>query len=276
MKLRFTKMHGLGNDFVVIDAIDQYVSLGPEQVRMLANRRFGVGCDQVLLVESPNLKETDFRYRIFNADGNEVEQCGNGARCFARYVMDNGLTDSNKIVVETKAGVIKLKIEPDGQVSVNMGIPILNPDEIPFKAPTRALTYMLSVTEQKVEISAVSMGNPHAVIRVNDIDTAPVSALGPRIESHHRFPNQVNVGFMQVMDQHNIRLRVYERGTGETLACGTGACAAVVAGRLQSFLGERVAVDLPGGRLMISWSGAHAPVMMTGPASYVFKGSIDL
>lgn len=269
-------MHGLGNDFVVIDAIDQIVSLGPEQVRMLANRRFGVGCDQVLLVESPNLKETDFCYRIFNADGNEVEQCGNGARCFARYVRDKGLIDTNQIVVETKAGVIRLEIESDGQISVNMGIPILNPDEIPFEAPTRALTYMLSVAEEQVEIGAVSMGNPHAVIRVDNIDTAPVSVLGPRIESHHRFPNQVNVGFMQVKDQDNIRLRVYERGTGETLACGTGACAAVVAGRLQGFLGERVAVDLPGGQLMISWSGEQAPVMMTGPASYVFEGSINL
>ncbi len=276
MKLRFTKMHGLGNDFVVIDAIDQIVSLGPEQVRMLANRRIGIGCDQVLLVESPNLKETDFRYRIFNADGNEVEQCGNGARCFARYVRDKGLIDTNQIVVETKAGVIRLEIESDGQISVNMGIPILNPDEIPFEAPTRALTYMLSVAEEQVEIGAVSMGNPHAVIRVDDIDTAPVSVLGPRIESHHRFPNQVNVGFMQVKGQDNIRLRVYERGTGETLACGTGACAAVVAGRLQGFLGECVAVDLPGGQLMISWSGGQAPVMMKGPASYVFEGSISL
>lgn len=276
MKLHFTKMHGLGNDFVIINATDQGVSLSPDQVRILANRRFGVGCDQVLLVESPTLEETDFRYRIFNADGNEVEQCGNGARCFARYVRDEGLTDAKQISVETKAGVIKLKIEPDGQVSVDMGIPRLDPEQIPFAAPTRALTYMLSVAEQQVEISAVSMGNPHAVICVDNIDTAPVSALGPRIESHQRFPNQVNVGFMQVKDQYNIRLRVYERGTGETLACGTGACAAVVAGRLQGFLDERVAVDLPGGRLMISWSGEQTPVMMTGPASYVFKGSIDL
>jgi diaminopimelate epimerase len=277
MNLRFTKMHGLGNDFVVIDALNQSVSLGPDQIRMLANRRFGVGCDQVLLVEKARLAGTDFRYRIFNADGNEVEQCGNGARCFARYVRDRGFSDADLITVETRGGVISLELKEDGQITVNMGVPVLEPDNIPFKVPSQALTYRIAVANRQLEISAVSMGNPHAVIRVPDVDTASVSALGPRIESHSSFPNQVNVGFMQVVDRNAIRLRVYERGVGETLACGTGACAAVVAGRMQGLLDEQVSVDLPGGRLIIEWSGEEeAPVMMTGPATNVFEGSIEL
>jgi diaminopimelate epimerase len=276
MKLQFTKMHGLGNDFVVIDAIHQDVDLTPDQVRTLANRRFGVGCDQVLLVERARTQDTDFCYRIFNADGNEVEQCGNGARCFARYVRDHGLIDSDFIRVETKAGAIGLEIDAQGGVAVDMGAPLLEPDDIPFIAEKRAMTYELAVESQRVEIGAVSMGNPHAVILVDNVDKAPVGRLGPGIESHSRFPNQVNVGFMQVVDRSSVRLRVYERGAGETLACGTGACAAVVAGRVQGLLEQRVAVELPGGRLMIDWPGEGKSVMMKGPATHVFEGTIQL
>ena len=276
MELPFTKMHGLGNDFIVIDLTPKAIDLRAEQIRMLAHRRYGIGCDQVLLVERPVSAGTAFRYRIFNADGNEVEQCGNGARCFARYVYDKRLIDVNEMTVETAAGNINLKIEADGQVTVNMGSPNLNPADIPFKAKVYAPTYALSVNHEQFEISALSMGNPHAVLRVEDVRMAPVSELGPRIESHSRFPNRVNVGFMQIVNRHAIRLRVYERGVGETLACGTGACAAVVAGRLQGLLDERVVVDLPGGRLTIAWSGNKAPVMMTGPATYVFEGTIKL
>lgn len=276
MKMKFTKMHGLGNDFVVIDAIHQDVNLTPDQVRSLANRRFGVGCDQVLLVEQAKTQGIDFRYRIFNADGNEVEQCGNGARCFARYVRDKGLIDSDLIRVETKAGVISLEIDSQGEVIVDMGVPILEPEDIPFLADQRAITYELTVDSQRLQISAVSMGNPHAVLQVDNLDTTPVAHLGPRIESHSRFPNQVNVGFMQVVDPTNIRLRVYERGAGETLACGTGACAAVVAGRIQGLLDSCVAVELPGGRLIIDWSGEGKAVMMKGPATLVFEGVMEL
>ena len=276
MELHFTKMHGLGNDFIVINLMRKEFDLDAAQIRMLAHRRYGIGCDQVLLVERPKSAGTAFLYRIFNADGNEVEQCGNGARCFARYVYDKGLIDVNEMTVETAAGNINLKIEADGQVTVNMGSPSLNPADIPFKAKAYALTYALSVNHEQFEISALSMGNPHAVLRVKDVQRTPVSELGPHIESHCRFPNRVNVGFMQIVNRHAIRLRVYERGVGETLACGTGACAAVVAGRVQGLLNERVVVDLPGGRLTIAWSGDKAPVMMTGPATYVFEGTITL
>lgn len=276
MKLHFTKMHGLGNDFVVIDAINQAVDLTPERVRFLANRRLGVGCDQVLVVEPTPVPDADFRYRIFNADGNEVEQCGNGARCFARFVREHGLTDRTEIPVLTGGGRILLKIQPDGQVTVDMGPPRLTPADIPFEAEAANTAYLLEVDGATVEIGAVSMGNPHAVLRVDNVQTAPVARLGPAIEAHPRFPNHVNVGFMQVVDRNHIRLRVYERGAGETLACGTGACAAVVIGRIQGLLDERVAVDLPGGRLMISWPGDAAPVLMTGPAESVFEGTIDL
>ena len=276
MKLQFTKMHGLGNDFVVIDAIGQDVDLTPDQVRTLANRRFGVGCDQVLLVERARSQDTDFCYRIFNADGNEVEQCGNGARCFARYVRDQGLIDADFIRVETKAGVIGLKIDAQGKVTVDMGKPILEPADIPFIAEQRAMSYEIALESQRLEIGAVSMGNPHAVLLVENVDKAPVAKLGPRIESHSRFPNQVNVGFMQVMNRASIRLRVYERGAGETLACGTGACAAVVAGRIQGMLEQRVDVELPGGRLMIDWPGEGNSVMMKGPVAHVFEGTIHV
>ena len=276
MKLEFTKMHGLGNDFVVIDGINQDVDLTPDRVRFVANRRLGVGCDQVLLVEASPVADADFRYRIFNADGNEVEQCGNGARCFARFVRDRGLTDKTEIPVLTGGGRIVLKVQPDGQVTVDMGPPRLNPADIPFEAEAASTAYLLDVDGETVEIGAVSMGNPHAVLRVDNVQTAPVARLGPAIEAHARFPNRVNVGFMQVVDPNHINLRVYERGAGETLACGTGACAAVVAGRIQGLLDEVVAVDLPGGRLMVSWTGDDAPVLMTGPAERVFEGTIDL
>ncbi len=276
MHLLFTKMHGLGNDFVVFDAIGQSVNLSPEQIRCIANRRFGVGCDQVLLVEAPRSTDTDFYYRIFNADGSEVEQCGNGARCFARFVRDHGLSDKDVLEVGTKAGLIRLYIEDDGQVRVNMGVPRLEPAEIPFNAPERALTYSLELEGEEVEIAAVSMGNPHAVLRVESVDDAPVDRLGPLIEAHARFPRRTNVGFMAVGARDHIDLRIFERGAGETLACGSGACAAVVAGRLQGLLDERVRVSLPGGDLVIGWGGEGEPVWMTGPAEEVFEGRIGV
>jgi len=278
MTVAFTKMHGLGNDFVVIDAIGQRVELDAKRVRYLANRRFGVGCDQVLLVEPAPAGEpdVDFGYRIYNADGGEVEQCGNGARCFARFVRERGLTDKDRIRVRTRAGTIELCIESDGQVSVDMGVPCFEPGEIPFRAEARAARYDLELDGHTITVGAVSMGNPHAVLKVEDIDGAPVASLGPAIEAHPRFPNRVNAGFMQVVDSGHIRLRVYERGAGETLACGTGACAAVAVGRLQGLLDERVEVDLPGGRLQIAWSGEGEPVWMTGPATTVFQGTIEL
>ena len=276
MPLRFTKMHGLGNDFVVIDAIRQAVALAPDQVRFLADPRRGVGCDQVLLVEPARLPGTAFHYRIFNADGSEVEQCGNGARCFARFVRDQGLTGDDAIVVGTARGPITLYVEADGQVRVDMGAPRLDPSELPFDAPERATTYAIEVAGETLQIGAVSMGNPHAVLVVEDVDAAPVGRLGPLLESHPRFPRRVNVGFMAVRSRDRIDLRVFERGSGETLACGTGACAAVVSGRLRGLLDERVTVRLPGGELRVSWQGGDAPVWMTGPAVSVFEGTIAL
>jgi len=276
MQLTFTKMHGLGNDFVVIDALTRSIRLSAEQVRLFADRHLGVGCDQVLLVEAPRSPEADFRYRIFNADGGEVEMCGNGVRCLARFVREHGLTTKDRLTVETLAGLVHLELEPDGQVTVDMGTPQLEPADIPFIAPARAVRYPLEVAGGTVEIGAVSMGNPHAVLQVEDVATAPVARLGPLIERHERFPRRVNVEFMQVIDPAHIRLRVHERGAGETLACGTGACAAVVAGRLQGLLGERVTVELPGGTLRIDWNEEGAPVRMTGPATRVFEGRIEL
>jgi diaminopimelate epimerase len=276
MRYRFTKMHGLGNDFVVLDGVRQPLHVTPALAARLADRRFGIGCDQVLLVEPPRLPGTDFHYRIFNADGSEVEQCGNGARCFARYVRDTGLTAKAEIPVGTAAGPILLRVRPDGEVSVNMGVPRLRPADIPFVADAQAPRYALDVDGERLAIGAVSMGNPHAVLAVADVDSAPVAALGPRIEHHPRFPNLVNVGFLQVQDRDRVRLRVWERGAGETLACGTGACAAVVAGRLWGLLDTDVAVTLPGGTLVIHWPGVGEPVQMTGPATRVFDGEIDL
>ncbi|NEX19450.1 diaminopimelate epimerase [Thiorhodococcus mannitoliphagus] len=275
MKLRFTKMQGLGNDFVVFDAIRQKVELTPETARHYADRRFGIGCDQILLVEPPRLPETDFHYRIFNADGSEVEQCGNGARCFARFVRDQGLTDKDEIPVGTAAGKIRLYMEADGQVRVDMGRPELRPERIPFLADSEADTYEITVDGQRCLIGAVSMGNPHAVLMIDDLDSAPVAELGPLLESHPRFPQRVNVGFMQILSPQHVRLRVYERGAGETLACGTGACAAVVSGQLRGQLTTRTRVSLRGGDLMIEWRGPAHSVWMTGPAIPVFEGEIE-
>jgi diaminopimelate epimerase len=276
MLLRFTKMHGCGNDFVVLDLISQRLVLRDKHVRKLADRRFGIGCDQVLVVEAPGRPDVDFRYRIYNADGSEVEQCGNGARCFARYVREKRLTGKETIRVETKAGIIELQITADRQVRVDMGAPVLEPAKIPFEAPERSITYEIDVDGTLYEIGAVSMGNPHAVLLVDNVDTAPVNELGARIEQHPRFPNKVNVGFMQVLNRGEIRLRVFERGVGETLACGTGACAAVVSGILRGLLDRHVTVHLPGGDLTIDWPGEGQSVMMTGPATTVYEGQILL
>lgn len=276
MKLRFTKMHGLGNDFVVFDGVSQTVALTPEQCRHLADRHFGVGCDQILLVEKPTRDDVDFRYRIFNADGGEVEQCGNGARCFVRFVRDHGLTDKTTLRVETASGIIEPRLLDNGQVTVNMGTPRFSPAEIPFVAEAEAMSYALKVGQHVLDIAALSMGNPHAVLRVNDLDSAPVDILGPAIESHARFPQRANAGFMQVLTPHDIRLRVYERGAGETLACGTGACAAAVAGIRHDWLKSPVSVHMQGGDLIIEWAGSGQPVYMTGPAVTVFNGEIEL
>ena len=275
MKLKFTKMQGLGNDFVVLDGINQSITLNPQQIRRLADRHFGIGCDQLLLVEKA-IGQADFRYRIFNADGGEVEQCGNGARCFVRYVHDHGLTEKREIRIETLSGVISPKLEMDGKITVNMGIPIFAPDKIPFVTEKQALTYQLELPAGPVTISALSMGNPHAVRVVRDTENAPVETEGALIESHPRFPKHVNVGYMQVIDRTNIKLRVFERGAGETLACGTGACAAVVAGINLGLLDNRIIVSTKGGELTIDWRGNDEPVWMTGPAVTVFEGEINL
>lgn len=276
MEIEFTKMHGLGNDFIVIDAINQEIDLSEGEVQLIADRHFGIGCDQVLLVEASLSDDVDFIYRIFNADGGEVEQCGNGARCFARFVREKGLTDKDLIRVETASGVIELHIQDDGQITVNMGIPELDPWNIPFNADTRRSEYSLDVNGEVLQIGVVSMGNPHAVTVVKNIDTTAIDELGAGIENHPLFPNRVNAGFMQIIDDTHIRLRVYERGAGETLACGTGACAAMVIGNVQGYLSEQVQVDLPGGSLQISWQGEASPVMMTGPATTVFEGKISV
>jgi diaminopimelate epimerase len=276
MILKFTKMHGAGNDFVVIDATRKPADLSPEQLRLLADRHFGVGCDQILLVEKAQLAEADFRYRIFNADGGEVEQCGNGARCFVRFVHDKKLTAKREIVVETKSGLISPRLEDDGRVMVNMGAPIFDSARIPFSTNSFDLVQPLEVDGTTVEITALSMGNPHAVQVVEDAEAAPVLTLGPLIERHPRFPNRVNAGFMQVVDRGHIKLRVYERGAGETLSCGTGACAAVVTGIKRGLLDDHVQVATHGGTLTIDWAGGEAPVMMTGPAITVFEGEINI
>ncbi|WP_040887065.1 diaminopimelate epimerase [Marinobacter santoriniensis] len=274
--LRFTKMHGLGNDFVVVDAISQPFRLRPEMIRDLADRNFGIGFDQLLVVEPPGLPDVDFRYRIFNADGSEVEQCGNGARCFARFVRDQRLTNKKILRVQTAKGVIELRVGKDGSVRVNMGVPELNPPAIPFAADRRKDVYTVDVAGETVEMSAVSMGNPHGVLVVDDVDQAPVESLGPQLERHPRFPARANIGFLQIIDPTHARLRVFERGSGETLACGSGACAAVVAGRLRGLLDSRVEVELRGGKLVIEWQGEGTPVMMEGPATTVFEGQLRL
>ncbi|MDS4022413.1 MAG: diaminopimelate epimerase [Candidatus Competibacter sp.] len=275
MKLNFTKMHGLGNDFVVIDGIGQTVALDPERIRRLADRHLGIGCDQVLLVEASDRPDADFRYRIFNADGGEVEQCGNGARCFARFVRDRGLADRDELRVSTAGGLLALRLQSDGRVAVDMGQPRLEPGEIPFFATERASRYPIAADGVELEIGVVSMGNPHAVLVVDDVDRAPVTHLGPLLERHGRFPNRANVGFMQILAPDHIRLRVFERGAGETLACGSGACAAVVAGRLWGLLWPNVRVELPGGELTVHWAGEGESVVMIGPAATVFEGWIE-
>lgn len=276
MLLRFTKMHGLGNDFMVLDLVSQHAHIQPKHARQWGDRHTGVGFDQLLIVEAPSNPDVDFRYRIFNADGSEVEQCGNGARCFARFVLDKRLTAKKRIRVETKGGIIVLEVRNDGQVRVDMGLPVRVPADIPFKAPAEALNYPLEVDGQTFDIAALSMGNPHAVLRVEDVHDAPVHTLGPKIEHHARFPKRVNVGFLQVVDRHQALLRVWERGAGETQACGTGACAAAVAAISQGWMDSPVSLDLPGGRLSIEWAGPGKPVMMTGPAVRVYEGQIRL
>ena len=267
-------MQGAGNDFMVIDGINQSINLSAEQIKRLAHRQFGIGFDQLLLVETSSI--ADFKYRIFNADGSEVAQCGNGARCFVRFVVDQQLTQKREISVETASGIITPKLEDDGLVTVNMGAPRFALGEIPFTTEAIAPTYKLDVNDQPVEVSVLSMGNPHAVQIVENIETAPVLALGSKIEVHPRFPERVNAGFMQIVDAHHIKLRVFERGSGETLACGTGACAAVVAGIQLGRLQSPVHVSARGGELHIAWQGDNSAVMMTGPAVTVFTGEVEL
>lgn len=276
MRLKFTKMHGQGNDFVVFDGVRQRVALAPEQLRFIADRHFGIGCDQILVVEATTEPGVDFRYRIFNADGGEVEQCGNGARCFARFVVDQGLTDKRSIRVETRSGVIVPRIEANGLVTVDMGAPRFEPRDIPFTSEERRPLYRLDVGGTTRDFSVLSMGNPHAVQLVENVDTAPVASEGPLIEHHQAFPARVNAGFMQMVNRSEIRLRVYERGAGETLACGTGACAAVVAGVQRGLLDHEVRVHTHGGDLSVRWAGEGEPVFMTGAATTVFSGEINI
>jgi diaminopimelate epimerase len=276
MLLKFTKMQGAGNDFVVVDSFSSPISLTSTQIKKIANRNFGVGCDQLLIVEKTSLANVDFKYRIFNADGGEVEQCGNGARCFVRFVREKGLTQKSEIVVETASGLITLTLCDDNQVTVNMGAPIFEPAKIPFIAEKRQKTYALEANNHAIAASVLSMGNPHAVSLVDDVETANVAELGPLIESHASFPQRVNAGFMQVLNPHEIKLRVYERGAGETLSCGTGACAAVVSGIQLGELKSPVLVHTRGGKLNIEWQGENLPVMMTGAAEIVFEGQIKV
>ncbi|MFI8481999.1 diaminopimelate epimerase [Pseudomonas sp. NPDC078700] len=276
MLLRFTKMHGLGNDFMVLDLVSQHAHIQPKNAKQWGDRFTGVGFDQLLLVEPPSNPDVDFRYRIFNSDGSEVEQCGNGARCFARFVLDKRLTAKKQIRVETKGGIIELNVRNDGQITVDMGPPRLAPEQIPFVADSQALSYPVEVDGETVELAAVSMGNPHAVLRVDNVETAAVHGLGPKLEHHPRFPQKVNVGFLQVIDRQRGKLRVWERGAGETQACGTGACAAAVAAISQGWMDSPVQLELPGGKLLIEWAGTGQPVMMTGPAVRVYEGQVRL
>ena len=275
MSLEFAKMHGLGNDFVVIDAINQEFRPDADLIRRLADRHLGVGCDQVLVVEAADRSGFDFHYRIFNADGDEIGQCGNGARCFARFVVDRGLSADRELRVSTNSGPLQLTLLGDHRVRVNMGEPGLEPAQIPLLAEKRAATYELDLDGLPLRVGAVSMGNPHLLLQVGDVDTAPVLSLGPRLEHHPRLPQRANVGFMEILNRDHLRLRVFERGVGETRACGSGACAALVCGRLQGLLDARATVALPGGMLEIEWQGEGHHVMMTGPAIHVFDGQID-
>lgn len=287
MKLQFTKMHGAGNDFIVIDAIHQDIDFTPAQWQRLADRRFGIGADQILVVEKPRLPGCDFRYRIYNNDGGEVEQCGNGARAFVKFVSEKGLSSKDSIRVETMAGVIAPRLEPDGSITVDMGAPVLAPALVPFDAngldgvaqgndTVWPLDLALPGQTSPVLVSVVSMGNPHAVQVVEDVDAQDLEVTGPRIEHHPRFPRRVNAGYMQIVDRQHVKLRVFERGAGETLACGTGACAAAVAGILRGLLDSPVRISARGGELSITWQGPGHPVLMTGPAVTVFEGTIEL
>ena len=276
MLLRFTKMHGLGNDFMVVDLISQRVHLSPEQIRYLGNRNTGVGFDQLLLVETPQSPDVDFRYRIFNSNGTEVEHCGNGARCFAKFVHDQRLTGKRDISVQTSNGRIMLKMRDDHAVGVHMGEPVLQPDQVPFEATTQAPSYSLEQDGHNYTLGVVSMGNPHAVLVVDDVASAPVFELGSKLEQHPRFPNKANIGFMQIVDRNTIKLRVFERGVGETKACGTGACAAVVVGQQQGLLDTKVTTQLTGGNLAIQWQGPGHHLFMDGPATHVYEGQIKL
>lgn len=274
MRLKFTKMHGLGNDFMVIDGVSQNVELSAKRIERWADRHFGIGFDQLLLVEPPTRPDRDFRYRIFNADGGEVENCGNGARCFARFVLDRKLIQADCIRVETAGGDLELRVQPDGEVTVDMGRPRLAPEKIPFIADQRQALYPLQTAAgDTLEIAAVNIGNPHCVLRVDSVDNAPVATLGPELEQHSRFPQHVNVGFLEVIDRSHARLRVYERGVGETLACGTGACAAVVAGHINGWFDDQVHIQLSGGTLKIEWTG-DGNVLMTGPVKTVYEGVV--
>ena len=276
MLLRFTKMHGLGNDFMVVDLISQRVHLSPEQIRYLGNRNTGVGFDQLLLVETPQSPDVDFRYRIFNSNGTEVEHCGNGARCFAKFVHDQRLTGKRDISVQTSNGRIMLKMRDDHAVEVDMGEPVLQPDQVPFEATTQAPSYSLEQDGHNYTLGVVSMGNPHAVLVVDDVASAPVFELGSKLEQHPRFPNKANIGFMQIIDRKTIKLRVFERGVGETKACGTGACAAVVVGQQQGLLDTNVTTQLTGGNLAIQWQGPGHHLFMDGPATHVYEGQIKI
>lgn len=269
-------MHGLGNDFVVIDNVTDNVFVTPDQIRQLADRNFGIGFDQLLMVEPPYDPDLDFHYRIFNADGTEVGQCGNGARCFARFVKMKGLVQKQKIKVSTKGGKLTLFLEKDGNVTVNMGSPRFDPKQIPFKANKMEATYILRAADQTLLCGVVSMGNPHCVITCDDIEDIDIDTLGPVLSNHERFPEQTNVGFMQIIDNSTVKLRVWERGVGETLACGTGACAAVAVGQMQKKLGEEVSVELRGGTLKIRYKGMGDSVKMSGPATHIFDGKITL
>ena len=279
MLLRFTKMHGLSNDFMMVDLISQRAQLRPELIQELSDRRTGIGFDQLLTVSPPDDPDADFRYRIYNADGSEAEQCGNGARCFLRFVRDEGLTTKPVIRLQTNTGSIVCSLERDGNITVDMGTPVLQPARIPFKAASAQIVYPLSLAPdlaESVELTAINVGNPHAVLLVDDVDTARVEEIGPLIERHERFPERVNVGFLQVLSPNRVRLRVFERGVGETSACGSGACAAVVAGRLQGLIDENVEVELRGGNLRLSWAGDNASIKMTGPACRVYEGRLQI
>lgn len=276
MLIKFTKMHGLSNDFVVIDGVRQHINLTTNAIKKLADRNLGIGCDQVLLIEPPSDKNIDFNYRIFNCDGSEVEQCGNGARCMGRYIADQQLSGKKTVLLQTKNRIMEVTTKPKNLVTANMGTPIFTPEEIPFISQQQDKLYSIEAGSQSFEIAALSVGNPHAVIQVENVETAAVAELGPMIQTHDQFPESVNVGFMQIIDRHNIKLRVYERGVGETQACGSGACAAAVAAIQQDLVESKVNLQLLGGKLSIEWSGEDQPILMTGPAETVFHGKIKL